>query len=143
VTRWIKEDKASFLVRALENQAYFFWSGEGDRAHAASYWQKVFSRLRKSLDKDLLREDLGTDHNGKLIYPTWHCFRNSFACNLFEKGADVPEVATLLGDSDAVVRKHYYKFSAKLQEKANLAVRRTWGESSAVTPAGAQLLPGA
>jgi hypothetical protein len=89
----------------------------------------------------MLREDLGTDHAGKIIYPTWHCFRNSFAQNLFERGADVPEVATLLGDSDAVVRKHYYKFSPKLQAKANEAVRRTWDDIPPSTPTATQFAP--
>jgi integrase/recombinase XerD len=123
------------------NPAYFFWSGEGSPDHAASYWQRVFAKLRLKLDSNMLREELGTDHDGKLIYPTWHCFRNSFAANLFAQGADVPEVATLLGDSDAVVRKHYYKFSPKLQAKANEAVRRTWTEAPSLAPTTTRLAP--
>ena len=123
-------------LQAIDNSnpAYFFWTGEGSRENAASYWQRVFAHLRKKLDPAMLREDLGTDHAGNVIYPTWHCFRNSFAQNLFERGADVPEVATLLGDTDAVVRKHYYKFSPKLQAKANEAVRRTWDDAPPLTP---------
>jgi integrase len=108
---------------------YFFWSGNGDYANAADSWQKTFVRMRKLLDEKMVREDMGVDEYGEPMWPTFHNFRYTFVENLFLQGADVPEVATLLGDTPEVVRKHYYKFSPRLQEKANQAVRRTWSEA--------------
>ena len=109
---------------------YFFWSGNGDYANAAdSLRQKTFVRMRKLLDEKMVREDMGVDEYGEPMWPTFHNFRYTFVENLFLKGATYPEVTTLLGDTPEVVRKHYYKFSPRLQEKANQAVRRTWSDS--------------
>ena len=105
---------------------YFFWAGSGEVTNAADTWQKSFVRLREFLDEKMVREDMGVDEYDQPNWPTFHNFRYSFVENLFLKGADVPEVATLIGDTPDVVRKHYYKFSTRLQEKANQANRRTW-----------------
>jgi integrase len=115
-------------VAATAGPEYFFWSGIGDYTNAADSWQKAFVRLRALLDENMVREDMGMDEYGEINWPTFHNFRYSFAENLFLKNADVPEVATLLGDTPEVVRKHYYKFSPRLQEKANQANRRTWSD---------------
>ncbi len=110
--------------------AFFFWNGKGERDNACDKWQTAFQRVRSMIDPQLIREEMGTDKKGRTIMPTFHCFRYSFAEDLFNAGADVPEVAKLMGDTDAVVRQHYYKFSKKMQEKANRLMDRVHDNAS-------------
>ena len=49
--------------------------------------------------------------------PTPHCLRYNFAENLFLEGASIAEVARLLGDTQEVVEKHYWKMSEKVQQR--------------------------
>jgi hypothetical protein len=125
---WMKVDK-EFAERLLRmksapnvDEKYFFWTGRGAVDNAADSWQKLFAIIRMLVDPDLTRSEMGVDDHGQTILPTCHCFRYSFAQNLFVEGADIPEVAKLMGDSPEVVRKHYYKWSPKLAAKANAVV---------------------
>jgi integrase/recombinase XerD len=120
---WMKVDR-EFAKRLLAmrpspdtDPKYFFWSGSGEVDNAADSWWKVFPRIRALVDAKLMREEMGVDDEGETIQPTFHCFRYSFAQNLFAAGADVPDVAKYLGDTPAIVAKHYWKFSKKLQQK--------------------------
>jgi len=49
---------------------------------------------------------------------TPHCFRDTFAVDLLHKGVDIFTVAKLLGDTVAVVEKHYARFVTELRERA-------------------------
>lgn len=52
-----------------------------------------------------------------------HRFRHTFASELLAKGAPIEVVADLLGDSVAVVRKHYQKWMPQWQDKKDQASR--------------------
>jgi|HubBroStandDraft_1064217.scaffolds.fasta_scaffold81553_3 hypothetical protein len=49
---------------------------------------------------------------------TLHCFRDTFPVDLLHKGVDIFLVAKLLGDTVAVVEKHYARFVTELRERA-------------------------
>ena len=49
---------------------------------------------------------------------TPHRFRDTFAVDLLYKGLDIYSVAKMLGDTVAVVEKHYARFVTVLRERA-------------------------
>jgi site-specific recombinase XerD len=57
-----------------------------------------------------------------------HVFRHSFATELLSKGVPVETVAAILGNSPAIVLKHYSHWIKSRQEAMESAVRMTWEE---------------
>ena len=55
-----------------------------------------------------------------------HRFRHSFAADLLSKGASVEEVAAILGNSPAIVSKHYSQWVAGRQHRLDQIVEKTW-----------------
>ena len=93
----------------LTEGKYFFLGGKLVLASNVKSWAE---RLRK-----LFR--IAEEKYGPLsVHPHPHRFRHTFAARLLEQGMDVRDVAEFLGDTVAVVVKHYAKFTAKQQEIA-------------------------
>lgn len=57
-----------------------------------------------------------------------HAFRTTLAVDLLEKGVPVETVAVILGNSPAVVMKHYSPFVASRQVALENAIRTVWQE---------------
>jgi site-specific recombinase XerD len=55
-----------------------------------------------------------------------HRFRHTLAADLLVKGASVKDVAAILGNSPAVVMKHYSQWIASRQTRLDEVVKKTW-----------------
>jgi site-specific recombinase XerD len=55
-----------------------------------------------------------------------HRFRHSLAADLLMKGASVEDVAAILGNSPAVVIKHYSQWIKGRQERLDSLLEKTW-----------------
>jgi hypothetical protein len=132
----IKTNKGAYIeinpeladeLRALpnDNPLYLFWSGKSAKSRAASLWHKKFAKLWKLVDPKLLKDLRGV--------PGTHCFRNTLARRLFEKGANETEVARILGTTESVVRRHYSKMCKERQERLSGLVQATWSRNRAET----------
>jgi hypothetical protein len=55
-----------------------------------------------------------------------HRFRHTLATEILEMGGSIQEAADVLGDSEAIVRKHYAKWSARRQGRISDLPKRLW-----------------
>jgi integrase len=81
---------------ASQDSAYFFWNG-----HTAK--RAVVGIAERTLAAVFKRSGVKRAHA--------HRFRHTLATRLLEQGATFDQVADILGNSPAVVRKHYSKWS--------------------------------
>jgi len=94
---------------AFEGEAPF-WTGKCDLEDLTKNWRKIYTRVFKSA--------------GIEGHP--HQFRHTAAKRLLVAGLPVSHVATLLGNSESIVRKHYSKWIPERQQAFDNAVRATW-----------------
>jgi integrase len=73
-------------------------------------WRKIYTRVFKAA--------------GLTGHP--HQFRHTTAKRLLVSGLPVSHVATLLANSEVIVRKHYSKWIPERQQAFDKAVRSTW-----------------
>ena len=101
------------LLKAIEpHGGYFFLWGESTNVHSVSnLWRKRI----KAICKDL---KITPDHP--------HRFRHSLAADLLTKGASVEDVAAILGNSPAIVIKHYSQWIKSRQDRLDAIVAKTW-----------------
>lgn len=101
------------LLKVIEpNGGYFFLWGESTNVHSVSnLWRKRI----KAICKDL---KITPDHP--------HRFRHSLAADLLTKGASVEDVAAILGNSPAIVIKHYSQWIKSRQDRLDKIVANTW-----------------
>jgi len=99
-------------LRALKpaSRDYFFWKGRSSTRSNADFWRA--QRLIPVL------EAAGTER----AHAHPHRFRHTFAVNLLKRGTPVGVVATLLGNSEAVVRKYYSAWVVSRQQGLDEAV---------------------
>jgi site-specific recombinase XerD len=90
--------------------AYYFWSGNGLLKSAVADWQRSLIRLFSLA--------------GIKGHP--HMFRHTMAVELLEKGVTVEQVAAILGNSPAIVYKHYAPWVASRQRALDDAVKKAW-----------------
>jgi len=95
----------------LSGETHFFWSGNGELKSAIEDWRR---RL------------IGVAALAKVDNAHFHRFRHTFSTSLLEKGVPVEMVATLLGNTPAVVMKHYAAFVESRQRAIEVAVRNAW-----------------
>jgi integrase/recombinase XerC len=89
---------------------YFFWNGRSSTRSNADYWRA--QRLIPIL------EAAGIER----AHAHPHRFRHTFAVNLLKRGTPVGVVATLLGNSEGVVRKYYSAWVVSRQQGLDEAV---------------------
>jgi site-specific recombinase XerD len=91
---------------------FFFLRGESTVMHTtADLWRRTIKRMCK---------DAG-------VFPDHpHRFRHSLAADLLIKGASVEDVAAILGNSPAIVMKHYSQFIKSRQDRLDAIVAQTW-----------------
>ena len=103
---------ALLLSLPLTAGKYFFLGGKLVLASNAKSWAERLNRLFRIAEQK---------YGPLSVHPHPHRFRHTFAARLLEQGMDIRDVAEFLGDTVAVVLKHYAKFTAKQQE---IAVQR-------------------
>lgn len=102
-------DALAKQFHALDGESPF-WTGKSDLEHLTANWRVIFNRVFKAAGVD------GTPHQ----------FRHTCAKRLLVKGVSTAFVASLLGDSEEIVRKHYSKWILERQAALEEAIRRTW-----------------
>ncbi len=91
---------------------YFFIRGKSNHPHTASdLWRKRIKAICKKVG-------IVPDHP--------HRFRHSLAADLLSKGVSVENVAAILGNSPAIVVKHYSQWISSRQDALDSALRSTW-----------------
>jgi integrase len=94
-----------------------FWTGKSDLHHLTANWRKIYTKIFKAVSLD------GHPHQ----------FRHTAAKRLLVAGLPVSHVATLLGNTENIVRKHYSKWIPERQQAFEAAVRATWRAESAAS----------
>jgi site-specific recombinase XerD len=97
------------VFHALEGETPF-WSGKSNLEDLTKNWRKIYTRVFKSAGID------GHPHQ----------FRHTAAKRLLVAGLSVAHVATLLANSETIVRKHYSKWIPERQQAFDSAIRSTW-----------------
>ncbi len=112
VTIVIPENLVS-LFKAIQPRAgYFFLRGESTSMHTgADLWRRRIKALCKAC---------------KIVPDHPHRFRHSLAADLLSKGASVEDVAAILGNSPAIVARHYSQWIKSRQERLDSIIRETW-----------------
>ncbi len=87
-----------------------FWSGQSDLEDLTKNWRKIFGKIFKAA--------------GVEGHP--HQFRHTTAKRLLVAGLPVSHVATLLGNTEDIVRKHYSKWIPERQAAFDNAIRAVW-----------------
>lgn len=94
------------------NSEYFFWSGNGTtRAAIRDVTRTLSTVFRISGVKGAHA----------------HRFRHTLATELMANGATAEDVATILGNSPAIVLRHYAKWSVKRQERITSLLQTVFG----------------
>lgn len=98
----------------VESGERFFWTGENLRSAVAN-WSRYLQRVFEFAEVDGGRS---------------HRFRDTAACSWLAGGLSVEEVAVLLGNSPAVVIKHYSPWVLERQRVLEAKVRALWLHAS-------------
>jgi site-specific recombinase XerD len=86
---------------AAQDCPYYFWNGNGSRRAVVGIAERTLAAVFKKS---------GVKHAHA------HRYRHTLATRLLEQGATFEQVADILGNSPAVVRKHYGKWSKGRQD---------------------------
>jgi integrase/recombinase XerC len=100
---------------AGEDCRYFFWSGDCTKRAACGSAERTLTRIFK-------RAGVKGAHA--------HRFRHTLATDLLAKGATCEDVADILGNSPAIVRKHYVKWSRGRQERITELMQNVYGSGT-------------
>jgi integrase len=96
------------------NPKYVFWSGVGLPTSATTNWQNELKRLM---------EDAGVWIKGNVS----HRFRDTAVDYWLGAGCSMTEVAAMLGDTVAIIEKHYADLASKrMEERLSKIPMRTW-----------------
>jgi len=88
---------------------YFFWTGLGDRdGHIKRVDRTLQAVYRKSGVKNAIS----------------HRFRHTLATEILVNGGTIEDAANVLGDSPAVISKHYAKYSSEYQHRTKTLLRK-------------------
>jgi site-specific recombinase XerD len=113
-----------FVVEALEKIERpghgYFWSGKGKLSTRRANWSNYLATVFRLADVE----------NGHS-----HRFRDTFSTSLLEQGVSVEAVAMLLGNTPAIVVKHYAPWIKSRQLALEAAVQTTWQSSTAIAQA--------
>ena len=90
---------------------YFFWSGNGTKS---------------AMVRDVIRTVSAAYKASGVAGACSHRFRHTLATEILELGGSFEEAADILGDSPAVIRKHYAKWSRLRQERISGLLASIW-----------------
>jgi site-specific recombinase XerD len=124
--RWIRVELPGDVLKALEvlphpkaaaRDSRLFFSGGG-------------SSLR-SLVKGAQRTLAAVFKRAKVDRGHPHMFRHTLASELLGKGASIEEIAGILADSPATIRRHYAKWTTEYQDRQDRVIRMVHGTNLA------------
>jgi integrase/recombinase XerD len=101
------------------NPQYVFWDGEVKLPSLTGLFQKQLRRLMKDT-KDAKGESLYT--HGDLS----HRFRDTYVEFLFRNGCSITQVAEAIGDSEAIVDKHYKALTDAVRDRLEKLPQRSF-----------------
>jgi integrase/recombinase XerC len=101
--------------RGSEGGKYFFWTGHGSPDSAIRAAERTLMAV-------FVKSGVARAHA--------HRFRHTLATELLEHGWTFEDVADVLGNSAAVVRKHYAKWSRRRQDRITDMMRSVFSEES-------------
>jgi integrase/recombinase XerD len=112
VSLLIPDNLAALLKSIPPRGGYFFVRAESTSMHTcADLWRRRIKILCK-------QAGVFPDHP--------HRFRHSLAADLLMKGASVEDVAAILGNSPAIVIKHYSQWIRGRQDRLDSFLQKTW-----------------
>lgn len=88
---------------------YFFWTGLGDRD---GHIKRVDESLQKVFRKSGVKNAIS------------HRFRHTLSTEILVNGGTIEDASNILGDSPAVIRKHYAKYSSEYQLRTKTLLRK-------------------
>lgn len=97
-----------------ENCPYFLWNGN-------SKPKSQISEVSETLAAVFKKSGVQGAHA--------HRFRHTLATELLAHGATFEDVADILGNSPAIVRKHYAKWSPERQDRVDELMERVYGDA--------------
>lgn len=100
---------------APEDCPYYFWNGVQSEVRLK---EKIARSLRAVFDRSKVKDAHA------------HRFRHTLATEMLERGATFEDVADVLGNSPAVVRKHYAKWSSARQERISKLMEQVHGSDA-------------
>jgi site-specific recombinase XerD len=108
----------SLFKKLPPHGGYFFLRGESVNVHTLTeLWRRSIKRMCKEAK----------------VYPGHpHRFRHSLAADLLTKGASVENVAAILGNSPAIVIKHYSQWIKGRQDELDSFLEKTWDKPALV-----------
>jgi len=113
----ITDDLAAELLGVMNgNERYIFWSGQGSEESITKNWAKYYVAPCFQAAK--------IPNGGHMMS---HRLRDTFACDLLEKGVPLEEVSKLLGhESIKTTEKSYAKWVKGRQDRLDSLVMGTW-----------------
>jgi integrase len=104
---------------AESNPKYYFWNGTTSPRAIKGIAERTLAAVFKE---------------SKVERPHAHRFRHTLATELLGRGATFEDIADILGNSPAIVRKHYAKWSPARQNRidslmASIGVGTTWAQT--------------
>ena len=97
-------------LKAIENGSpYYFWTGTGGKG-SLNMWDNAFRSLLKIAG----------------VKGHAHQYRHMMATDLLSRGVPVDMVAAILGNSPAIVTKHYSQWCLTRQKALEEAIQRIW-----------------
>jgi len=117
--KMIRVELDASVIRALEALPH----PKAAAADSRLYFSSENASLR-SLVKGAQRTMAAVFKLSKVKGAHCHRFRHSLASELLGKGVGIEEIARILGDTDATVRRHYAKWTPELQSRQDAAIRK-------------------
>jgi integrase len=105
--------------RGAADGKYFFWTGNGSPDSMVRCAERTLSAVFRAAD---------------VHHAHAHRFRHTLATELLEQGFTYEDVAEVLGNSAAIVRKHYAKWSRDRQNPITEMMRSVFSVQNWYTP---------
>jgi site-specific recombinase XerD len=105
---------------AAQDCAFYFWNGHTSRRAMVGIAERTLSAVFKK---------------SAVKHAHAHCYRHTLATRLLAQGATFEQVADILGNSPAVVRKHYGKWAKGRQDNIDQLMFEHFRTASATFPA--------
>jgi integrase len=138
------------LPAADSHPAYFFWTGDSTPQNGPDPWHRDLAMLwplvdeqaqvhrylvtkGKTREQDVWAWGMQDPAKGnRWSKVSFHSFRNTFAvrCRISGAGMSFTRIAELLGDSEAIVIKHYAPYTQGVEDAVTKDLRSTWPEQS-------------